>query len=71
MGPLFGDTLDAGDLESGTIYVLRSLSQQPEIAAIKETLHKIGVTGGRVEDRVANAKADPTYLFAGVEIVAT
>ena len=71
MGPLFGDTLEAGDLESGTIYVLRSLSQQPEIAAIKETLHKIGVTGGRVEDRVANAKADPTYLFAGVEIVAT
>jgi hypothetical protein len=34
-------------------------------------LHKIGVTGGRVETRVANAKLDPTYLMADVEVVAT
>ena len=71
MGPLFGDALEPADIESGTIYVLRSLSPQPEIAAIRETLFKIGVTGGSVEDRIANAKADPTYLFAGVEIAAT
>lgn len=71
MGPLFGDTLEPADVGSGTIYVLRSLSNQPEIAAIRDSLHKIGVTGGRVEDRIANAKADPTYLYAPVEIVAT
>lgn len=69
-GPLFGSTLEDGDIASGTIYVLRSLSEQPEIAAIRDSLHKIGVTGGRVEDRIVNAKADPTYLYAPVEIVA-
>ena len=71
MGPLFGDTLEAEDVESGTIYVLRSLSEQPEIAAIRESLHKIGVTSGSVEERIANAKFQPTYLMAPVEIVAT
>jgi Meiotically up-regulated gene 113 len=33
--------------------------------------HKIGVTGSDVKQRVANAKLDPTYLMADVEIVAT
>ena len=70
LGPLFGNTLEEGDIASGTIYVLRSLSEQPEIAAIRDSLHKIGVTGGRVEDRIANAKGDPTYLYAPVEVVA-
>lgn len=70
-GPLFADTMDDGDLESGTIYVLRSRSEHPQIAAHREVIHKIGVTGGSVEARVANAAADPTYLFAPVEIVTT
>ena len=34
-------------------------------------LHKIGVTGGNVEQRIANAKLDPTFLMADVEVVAT
>jgi len=34
-------------------------------------LHKIGVTGGRVEDRICNAEKDATYLLAPVEVVAT
>ena len=70
-GPLFGDTLEDGDIPSGTIYVLRSLSTQPNIAAMRDVLFKIGVTGGRVEDRICNAERDPTYLLAPVEIVAT
>ena len=70
MGPLFESTI-ADDIASGTIYVLRSLSEQPEIAALRDVLHKIGVTGGSVEDRIANAERDPTYLLAPVEIVAT
>jgi hypothetical protein len=71
MGPLFDDTIEPDDIASGTIYVLRSLSQQPEIAAIRDVLHKIGVTGGRVEDRICNAERDATYLLAPVEVVAT
>lgn len=70
-GPLFGDAAADGDIESGTIYVLRSKSQLPQIAAHRDLIHKIGVTGGKVETRIANAALDPTYLLAEVEIVAT
>jgi T5orf172 domain len=70
-GPLFADASNEKDTESGTIYVLRSLSNHPTISANRDLIHKIGVTGGRVEERVANAKLDPTYLFADVEVVAT
>jgi len=31
----------------------------------------IGVTGGSVEKRIANAKLDPTFLIADVEVVTT
>jgi len=71
MGPLFGDTSEKGDIESGTIYVLRSLSKHPYVALHRELIHKIGVTGGTVEARIANAEKDATYLLAGVEVVAT
>ncbi len=70
-GPLFADESQDGDLASGTIYVLRSKSDHPLVAANREVLHKIGVTGGDVAKRIANAKIDPTYLMADVEIVAT
>jgi hypothetical protein len=70
-GPLFGSTAADEDLESGTIYVLRSNSQHPAIAPHRELIHKIGVTGGSVEVRTANAALDATYLLAEVEIVAT
>ena len=59
-----------GDVESGTIYVLRSKSTRPEIAAIKD-LYKIGFTVTTVESRIANARQEPTYLCADVEVVAT
>lgn len=58
------------DVESGTIYVLRSLSKDPEIAAIPH-LYKIGFTTTSLESRIANAKNESTYLCADVEIVAT
>ena len=63
-------TLSDKDIESGTIYVLRSKSTRPEIAAIKD-LYKIGFTVTSVESRIANAKNEPTYLCADVEVVAT
>ena len=37
----------------------------------RDVLHKIGVTGGDVARRIANAKLDPTFLMADVEVVAT
>src|SRR3546814_22659 len=70
-GPLFASENEADDLASGTIYVLRSKSENPIVAANREVLHKIGVTGGDVARRIANAKLDPTFLLADVEIVAT
>lgn len=70
-GPLFDDRTGDGDRASGTIYVLRSKSDHPVVAANREILHKIGVTGGSVQRRIANARLDPTFLMADVEIVAT
>jgi hypothetical protein len=69
-GPLFAGESEDGDLASGTIYVLRSKSDDPIIAQHRDVLHKIGVTGGDVVKRIANAKLDPTFLLADVEIVA-
>ena len=70
-GPLFSDTETADDLPTGYIYVLRSKSEHPFIAEHRSIIHKIGVTGGDVKKRIANAKKDSTYLLAEVEIVAT
>lgn len=70
-GPLFSDEPEAADLASGTIYVLRSKSDNPVVAANRNVLHKIGVTGGKIEARFANAALDPTFLMADVEIVTT
>jgi hypothetical protein len=67
----FGGELEADDVESGTIYVLRSLSDLPYVVKNRDLIHKIGVTGGRVETRIANAEHDATYLLAKVEVVAT
>lgn len=71
-GPLFSDEASEDDQESGTIYVLRSKSDLPVVAANREVLHKIGVTGrSNVATRFANAKNEPTFLLADVEVVAT
>lgn len=70
-GPLFDSIAGEEDTASGTIYVLRSKSDHPTIAENRNLIHKIGVTGSSVKTRIANAKLDPTYLMADVEIVAT
>jgi hypothetical protein len=67
----FGGELEADDVESGTIYVLRSLSDHPYVAQNRDLIHKIGVTGSKVETRIADAEHDATYLLAKVEVVAT
>ena len=70
-GPLFSDEEEEDDIASGTIYVLRSKSDHPIIQEHQGVIHKIGVTGGDVKKRLVNAKIDPTFLMADVEIVAT
>lgn len=64
------DVLDGEDVASGYIYVLRSLSDDPQIAGIKD-LHKIGFSRGPVSKRIKNAAKSPTYLMASVEVVAS
>lgn len=56
------------DIAMGCIYVLRSISKNPEISSINN-LYKIGFTKGSVEDRVKNASLEPTYLMSPVSIV--
>jgi len=70
-GPLFADQPQEGDAASGTIYVLRSKSDHPMVAANRELVHKIGVTGNGVKQRIAGASLQPTFLLSDVEVVAT
>lgn len=75
-GPLFEPSAIVAPVEpdllaTGTLYVLRSRSTHPTIAAHRELIHKIGITGGSVEARIAGAADDATYLLAGVDVVAT
>ena len=70
-GPLFGDDEGEDDVESGTIYVLRSKSNHPTVAASRDVIHKIGVTGGDLDRRIANASLDATFLLAEVETIVT
>jgi hypothetical protein len=73
-GPLFDQPVvedDPDRLSTGTLYILRSRSDHPTIAANRMLIHKIGITGGSVEARIAGAEDDATFLLAGVEIVAT
>ena len=71
MGPLFTDVPATGDTETGMIYVVKSLSGDPEIRKLDGLLHKIGFTSGKMEIRIQNAKDDPTFLLAGVHPVTT
>ena len=64
----FNATTD--DKPSGYIYVLRSLSENPEIKSI-DNLYKIGFSTVTVAERIANAEKEPTYLNAKVEVIAT
>lgn len=70
-GPLFAEHFEEDDIQSGTIYVLRSHSKHPFVVEHRDLIHKIGVTGSKVETRIANAVHESTYLLADVEVIAT
>lgn len=61
---LFNDNI------TGYIYVLSSLSQDPAIKDVKH-LYKIGFSTNSVEQRIANAENEPTYLMAPVKVQAS
>lgn len=58
------------DKQDGWIYVLSSLSKNPEIASVSN-LYKIGFSTVPVEERIKNCEKEPTYLMDKVKIIAT
>lgn len=62
--------VDGEDTETGYIYVLSSLSEDPAIANI-HNLYKVGFSTKSVEQRLKSAPTDPTYLMSDVKTVAT
>jgi hypothetical protein len=77
VGPLYNPEPTTKTIEvpegrvTGCIYVVKSLSSIPEIARLYDNLFKIGFTTGRFEDRIRNAKDDPTFLLAPIHPVRT
>lgn len=70
-GQFFDDAeITTEDKVTGYIYVLSSLSQDPAISEVKH-LYKIGFSTNTVEQRIANAENEPTYLMAPVKIQAS
>lgn len=63
-------TISDEDKQNGYIYVLSSLSSNPQIAAVQD-LYKIGCCSGAVSDRIKNAANEPTYLLSDVKVILT
>jgi hypothetical protein len=61
--------INSEDRQNGFIYVLKSKSQDDRILT-KKNLYKIGFSSQDVNQRIKNAKNEPTYLMAEVEVVA-
>lgn len=59
------------DYVTGYVYVVKSLSKNPQILEIEEKheLYKVGCTTNTVEERIANAENESTYLYAPVKII--
>lgn len=74
MSDVMGETTVEGRtaefFSTGYIYVVKSLSRNPEISRY-QNLYKIGFSTGSVEKRIANSENDATYLYAPVKIIAT
>jgi hypothetical protein len=60
--------VNESDKATGHIYILKSLSKDPQIASIPN-LFKIGYSSTPIEERIKNAEEEPTYLMARVKPV--
>lgn len=63
-------SINEEDKAAGFVYVLRSLSRDPQVKQLKD-LYKIGYSTDSVENRIKNATHETTYLMAPVKIVVT
>lgn len=64
------DNITDEDVQNGYVYVLSSLSSNPQVAEMKD-LYKIGCCSGTVSDRIKNATNEPTYLMSEVKVELT
>ena len=64
------DSNTSDDITTGYIYVVRSLSKDPQISQM-DNMYKVGFTTQKVEKRIASAQREAAYLFAPVEIIVT
>ena len=58
------------DVQNGYIYVLKSMSADPNVSNMKD-LYKIGMCSGDVTERIKNAPNEPTYLMSQVQVELT
>jgi hypothetical protein len=72
-GPLFTGNPDKDEFGEvkGTVYIVESLSEDPNIVALKGRLYKIGFTTQPIQKRLADVEKDPTFLCAKVQLRAT
>lgn len=72
LDPLF-EKLDNAGKPDGYVYILGTLSTEPVIQKFLEHSHliKIGYTSNTVEERIANAQNESTYLCAPVKVLRT
>lgn len=65
---MVADAVNEEDQSLGYVYVLRSHN-----AKLKDipNVYKIGSTTNTVSERIKNAQNEPTYLYAGVDIIET
>lgn len=66
-----GIELTSDDHVTGFIYILESLSNNPQIKRIQaeHPLYKVGFTTGSVQARIAYAENESTYLYGPVRLV--
>ena len=72
-GPLFTGEPDKDEFGEvrGTVYIVESLSEDPNIVALKGRLYKIGFTTHPIDKRLVDVEKDPTFLCAKVQLRAT
>jgi len=72
-GPLFTGEPDKDEFGEvrGTVYIVESLSEDPNIVALRGRLYKIGFTTQPIEKRLTDVEKDPTFLCAKVQLRAT
>lgn len=65
---MVADSVNEDDLSLGYVYVLKSHNAKLQDIP---NVYKIGSTTNTVSERIRNAQNEPTYLYAGVDIIET